>query len=90
MYIIIQHDYLGRFDLIDAMINEDGTALQINVIGHIRKKHLMVEWRRQENLKSTKKVCRVWNVDIQRKNVERNLLLGHCNSIITILQKKQM
>jgi len=27
-YIIIQHDYLGRFDLIDAMINEDGTALQ--------------------------------------------------------------
>jgi hypothetical protein len=28
MYIIVQHDYLGRFDLVDAMINEEGTALQ--------------------------------------------------------------
>jgi hypothetical protein len=28
MYIIVQHDYLGRFDLVDAMINEDGSALQ--------------------------------------------------------------
>jgi len=28
MYIIVQHDYWGRFDLIDAMINEDGTSLQ--------------------------------------------------------------
>jgi len=28
MYIIIQHDYWGRFELIDAMVDEDGTAVQ--------------------------------------------------------------
>ena len=27
-YIIIQHDFLGRFELIDAMIDEEGEALK--------------------------------------------------------------
>ena len=27
-YIIIQHDYLCRFEEIDAMINEEGSALK--------------------------------------------------------------